>query len=665
MTKKIAFSLVAAVMLETTALADSEKLGKLTVTAQKYEEDPQDIPMSLTVVDEFTIDDKGITTVEDLGKVTPSFSFMGQGTSGVGSPTMRGIHGDFHNFSTPIPVIVDGVPLLNGLGFNTLIEDVERVEVLKGPQGTLYGKNAEVGVINIVSKKPDNNTKAKAVASFGSDNKKEYLLSASGPIVDNKFYVGLTYNKYSKDGFIKNKVLDKTVGKRENDYGKLYLRATPSENLDISLISSVIKNNDGDAHIGLSTKREVNSDIESYNKAKTVLHTLKVDYSFGDMKLESISAYKKYTDDAAQDWDFSQVPGTNYEFHERRTSDNYFTTQSQEFRLSSRGETLKWLTGLYLDKDNVHFESNINGNPFHSEHIDSDSLGLFAHGDYQVSEKLSVLTGLRLDKDTKKITKPFVKENKYSQVSPKLALNYKHSANQLSYINVAKGYRAGGYNASSPSQYPRTFDQEELLSYELGMKNRLLDDKLKLNFAIYHMDIIDMQVKSAVSPSWDYTTNAGKAVSQGVEVDGDYTFTDSLAMFFSGSMNKNEFKEFKSDNFDNSNNLTGTLDLSGKQNIYSPKYNYNLGVSYRSGGGYFARFDVSGFGEMYSDKENENKVSSYNLYDGKIGFESENFDIHLYGKNLFDKKHDIEKYSGYLVVYSPPKEIGLSAAYRF
>ena len=647
---KIVLSLATVIILSNNIYAkDTTNLDTITVTAQKIEENIQNVPISINVIDEFLIEDKNINKMEDLTKVTPSFSFVNQGTSGVGSPTIRGLHGAFHNFNTPIVIFVDGVPILNGYGYNTSIFDIKRVEVLRGPQGTLYGKNAEAGVINIISNQPNNELTGKIALSLASDNKKEASLSVSGPLIKDKLYLGISLKNSKKDGFIKNTYSNKTVGKREDTYGKINLRATPNDNLDISLISSMVKYNDGDVLINskYAKNRKVQSDFKSFNKSKTSLTSLKIEYDINNYKFKSITAYKKFTDDAQQDWDFSNPNDPNYQYtwHERRPNKNYAKTTSQEFQLSSSSDKISWITGLYADKDKLNFYSKeIASSYLITDPIKGKSIGLFGQLTYNVDDKLSVLTGIRYDKEEKEHTQ-YKETKKFTATSPKLALNYNISKKSMAFISATKGYRAGGFNTSATQEAKHSFEQENLISYEIGTKNKLFDDKLLLNLSLYYMDISDMQVKTAISPYSGYTSNAGQATSKGLEVELNYALTNSLTFFTTASANESKFDKFKDNIFDSQGAIIGTADYKGNDNIYSPKYTYNIGLSYRGDQGYFARADVSGFSSMYTDKENKNKVDGYRLVDTKIGYEQDNYEIYLYGKNILDKEHNIKGYN--------------------
>lgn len=676
MNKKIVLSFAVSLILANSLLAkEAQELNDITVTAQKTEENMQDVPVSMNVLDEFTIKEKGIEEVQDITSSVSSFSFVNQGTSGVGSPTIRGLFGEFNSFNTPIVTIIDGVPILNGLGSNTTLFDIERVEVLKGPQGTLYGKNAEAGVINIITKKPSDEFHGEIGMTLGNNGKAEISTTLSGALIENKLYGSIAVKQSQKDGFIKNEYTGDTIGDRKNKYAKIALRATPTDNLDIQLTSSLVEYDDEDSWVTLvGDDKTVNSDYAGYNKAKTTLNSLKVQYDINDIRIESITAHKKYVDNAKQDWDLSNPsdPAYGWTWHEYRSEKNNFETLSEEFRVSKETDKYKLLSGIYLDKDEVNFYSEEAETSYLIEDtIHSKTIGIFSHLDYKINDKLSLIGGLRYDKETKE-QKQFDNTETFTAFSPKIAAEYNLNQNSMGYFTIAKGYRAGGFNTSSLSDYVsdtssiESFEQEELTSYEFGMKNNFLNNKLLLNFAVYYMDITNMQVTSTLNSYSTYTSNAAAATSQGIELEMKYKATDNLLLFATLGYNKTKFKDFEDATYDSSTYAyLGDVDYSGNSNVYSPEYTYNIGASYRSEEGYFARVDINGFGSMYTNKSNSNKVASYELVDLKIGYEQEDYDIYLYGKNIFDKEHNIEGFNDAYILYSEEREFGVQLAYRF
>jgi len=638
-----------------------EKRGEvMTVTAQKSEENMQETPISLTVFDEFMVKDRNIDAVKDMGQYTPNLYFFSPGDFGLISPSIRGLYSDVASLSTTVSMYVDGVPFLNTVGFDTLLEDVERIEVLRGPQGTLYGKNAEAGVINVITKKPDNELRARIATEFGSDDKRQYTASVSGPLMKDKLYLGVSGRYYEKDGFLENTYLNHTANDRENKYGKVHLRYAPDTGLDVSLISQKIERDDGATSVNTMAapnKREISSDIEGYAKLETTSHSLNIGYEFGSFKLQSVSAYKEEKDIRLTDMD-----ATPMVFH-HGSFDSTYETMSQELRVNYGSEKMTCLVGVYADKSDNAINSRVDSiNPMYAgpkyTEAENTSLGLFTHVDYRFTEAFSVVAGIRYDEDDREMrekAKGIDLDTSYEEISPKFSVKYKVTPETMTYATVAKGYRSGGFYMFAP-EGSRTYDKETLWNYEVGAKSSFFNNRLALNGSAYYMDISDMQVLTAIDHYTGYTSNAASASSKGVELEATYRMDIGISLFMGFGYNETTFDRFSDANGD----------YKGNYNPYAPKYNYNVGAQYQSTAGYFARVDVTGYGDMYLDKANLYKRDAYSLVNGKIGYEMEHFDVYVYAKNLFDKEYDIEGYyEGQFVFLSSPREVGVQLAYRF
>ncbi len=636
--------------------SDNElKLEGLTVTANKTEENVQEVPISITVFNEIEIEDSKIESVQDVASYTPNFALINK-AGGVFTPTIRGISNSLPNgtlTSQSSSIIIDGIPVSVAKGFDVTLLDIERIEVLKGPQGTLYGKEAEAGVINIITKKPDNEIRGKIGIELGEDNKRQYIFSASGPVAEDKLYIGLSAKHYEKDGLIKNTLFGGYTDDREHNYGRLHLRYTPTDNLEISLISSLIKYDDGNINYVMPyvpRDNGVSTNEQGYDKTVTTTHVLKVSYDINNYLLESITTYRNVNTDALQD--YTVYPNFIYD----RDHDKY----SQEFRLSNDSDIFKWVAGIYADKRDVDDLSHwVTGFPPVLSTTKGDSLGVFIHTDYAINDKLSFISGVRYDKDNKEYEESTTKlDLSDDEISPKVSLKYQHDKNNMYYATISKGYRAGGFHASALSGYSKQYDKETLWNYEAGAKNRFFNRRLIVNSSIFYMDIDDMQVRINPIPGSysSYVNNAAKATSKGFEIGLNGKLSDTIDLFASYGYADITFDEYKDANGD----------YSGNNNTYAPAYNYNIGVQYRSEQGYFARVDVNGYGRTYFNATNTSSRDPYRLVNMKIGYEADNYDIYLYGKNIFDKEYDsIDMMNANGVIYSESREIGVQLAYRF
>ncbi len=238
--------------------------------------------------------------------------------------------------------------ILSSMGNNLILEDIERIEILRGPQGSLYGKNAYAGVINIISRQPDNVFRGRVKVELGEENKREYAAHISGPLVKDKFYTGLSAKHYEKDGFIQNAYLNKKDDDRQDDAVKLSLRYEPTSNFTISLVSNYTEKDDGTTTVAplLSPDpRRTNANFAGYTRSKSLSGALKIEYAWENISFTSVSTYKKYDDIRGVDYDYSPADIMHAEV------DSEYVDYSQELRLNGQTGRFNWLAGIYLDKN--------------------------------------------------------------------------------------------------------------------------------------------------------------------------------------------------------------------------------------------------------------------------------------------------------------------------
>ena len=655
------------------------KLENIKVTAQKQEENVQDVAISMSVFNELDIEDRKIESVLDIADFVPNLMIYQHGASGMNTPTMRGISANIESLKVASGLYVDGVSITNSIGYEVEILDVERIEVLRGPQGTIYGSGAETGAINIISRLPDNEFRGKVSAEGGkllsseTDDRLAGALSfnISGPVLTDQLFFSVAGKYYQKGGFIENTLTGNPEDDREHWYGKVHLRWTPTDKADISLIASRLEYDDDALSMGLgengaaafglplSLSRQVSSNLEGGNKSNSNALSLKIDYDISDsLTLTSVTANSRYNENLLQDWDFS--PTTI--FHNDKT--NQYDNLSQELRLNYSKERLKWLLGFYYD--NYHTDADwVTSSIFPgfggttNRDYDGDTYAVFANLTYPLTTELSLITGLRYETESQEFKDNVLNlhdEDSWNSVSPKIGLEYRFKPEIMAYVNLSKGYRSGGYNITATNPQYYSYDKENLWSYEIGFKSIFFDNRILINGSIYYMDITDMQVDTAVSPVENFVTNAAEATGKGIELELTARVTDSLSFMAGYGYNDTEFDKFSD----------ALGDYEGNQNPFSPEYTFNLVAQYRHAGGFYARADLIGYGQIYFDKANEYSRDAYEIVNAKVGYEAENFDVYLYAKNLFDKEYDSDGYfSGFYTIYSDPGEAGLQLVYRF
>jgi len=661
---RITISFLTYLLLQNTLFASqkSTKLEEIKVTAQKKEENIQKVPISITAFNNMQIEDKSITSLEDIAKYTPNLMLHNTGQDGLIVPSIRGISGNVLSFSTPVGLYIDGIAQTSAFGFDDALANIERIEVLRGPQGTLYGKNSTSGVINIITRQPNNEIRTKLSSTIGNKGRKDFGLNISTPIIKDRFYTSFSYKHKQKDGFIKNTLTNSYDNYKKSDYAKLVLRTTPNDNLDISLISSIDKQKNG-AHNWVSStsnKKEISSNLKGSANPKATEFALSINYNIDEKsKIKSITTQKEYKDKAIIDTDFT--PATlrhNYK-------NNKQNTISQELRYETLLNKTQIISGIYLDKTNNDLYVKVVSpmNPLglaDPQNLDSKNIGLFTNIIYTLNENWTLNSGIRYDKDEKnlKVKNASIDlQNNYSSISPKLALQYNINPKQMSYFNIQKGYKSGGFNAYAPSN-SKIYAKEDLISYELGYKAMLFDNTLKFNTNIYFMDIKNMQVEEAPMPGVIYVSNAASASSKGLELELESLLNRSLSLFANVGVNKTTFDKFVESNGKNH---------SGNYSPLAPKYNFNLGAQYRANNGLYTRLDIYGSGKTYFDKENKYSQKAYTLTNAKIGYEANSFDVYFYANNIFDKNHDATNsfFNGTTTILREEPEFGLKLTYRY
>lgn len=652
--KKIFLSLFTSLLISQEAFANKEakNLGEILVTAQKVEEDISKVPISVSVLDEFMIEDNNIKSLSDAIPYISNLTHIDIG-SGMYSPTIRGVMTDSHTFITSVGTYIDGVPYTNSVNNDMILDDVQRIEVAKGPQGTLYGKGAYAGVMNVVTKKPDNEKIAKIKTEFGQDGKREYSFKVSGPLIEDKFYLSLSALHYEKDGIVYNKYLKTDDDKKEHDMSKLHLRYTLSDKTDISLITTYLRRDDkANPLVPMNTnaRKTVTKDLQGETKSKTFSSALKIEHKMDKMDFVSTTTFKQYTDERKADMDYT----SNVVNHQG--VDSKYKDISQEFRLNAKINKLKWLTGLYLEKNKEEPYYSLNGMDFVKNEVENKSIGLFANLDYELNKKLILSTGLRYDKDFIKIDDPlrsYKKDKSYKEISPKIALKYLVDDDLMTYFTIAKGYKKGGYSIFP--YFNRDFEKETMWNYELGLKSKSFDNKLSLNLALFYMDIKDMQVLTYLDNSRSYVSNAAKARSIGFELDTNYEITRKTNIFANFGYAKTKYNDFE--------DFRG--DYSGNRFANSPSYNYSIGIKHREDNGIFAKLDINGQDSFYTGHANKLKSKAFTLANLKIGYETDKYEIYLYSNNITNANNDLENFAGQFRMHGKQRETGLSFVYRF
>ena len=678
---------------------EAYELETITVTAQKREENVQDVPMSMSVFSDIELEDADIRNTLELTRFSPNLHMIKSLTENW--IVFRGITTVTPSIYSPAGFYVDDVSFPLHYMHNPDLFDIERIEVLKGPQGTLYGRNSESGVINIITKKPDNTVRGEIFGEYGTydtehGNPPSYRAggSISGPIVRDKLYLKLAGQWEDSDGYMENKYNDdEEAGKKEHTNGRGTLRWTPTDRWDLSFIADAM---DADDKIGFfrymtgpqkTDRYEIEHDSEDYSEQDGNGQTLRIKYEGDSFNLLSVSGLRYYQREYALDADCYADPA-NYLGRSCFTFEDRLL--SEELRISSPKDSgpFEWLIGVYVSKEetDIDFSRPVFGMNRDAD-LDISSFAIFTQDTYTLFDRLHITAGLRYDhQDLEGKQKyefinmmtgspqslNFDKDLDYDEFLPKFSIAFDFTDDIMSYVTVSRGYLAGGYNYAMAGDIDSfTYDPEYTWNYEAGIKTAWLDRKVMANLAMFYIDIKDKQVKEFDPGSMGYNIeNAAKAHSCGFELELRARPMQGLDVFGGFGYTEAKFDDWTATEMDRSTSPPSIIqyDYKDKYLINAPKYTYNLGVQYRHECGFFGRVDLLGTGNFYGDAKNKVKENAYELINLRLGYEREHFDIKLWCKNLLDEEYETAKHDWFgeeLVHDGPPRMYGVTATYRF
>jgi iron complex outermembrane receptor protein len=699
------YSIFAATALGFTALttmAQPGQLEEIIVTAELRHTALQNQPASTSVVTAQAIQQRAAQHLEDILNLAPNVNYA-SGASRARFYQIRGI-GERSQFQEPlnasIGFVVDGIDF-SGLGTAGTLFDVEQVEILRGPQGTLHGANALAGLINIRTAEPTEEPYLRMEATAAQYDTWSVGIVGSGPLVTDKLLYRISVNSYQSDGFLENDFLrkDDTNNRDETTLrGKLRWLAGEDSTLDLTALYVDIDN--GYDAFSLDNTRHTLSDQPGRDLQESSALALKWTTSLSHVDLELALSMASSETDYSYDEDWSYVgiaPGWEYSSTDQYLRDR--NSYSAELRLvSTEQSTLlntstDWVVGAYYlgDREDLQRRYTYLENDFLSDY-DTDTLALFGQLDTRLSERFTLITGLRLEN-----RQTDYKDNNAVASDPdktlwggRLVLEYNLSDHSMLYAGISRGYRANGVNAGILSSLDTTddpeiiqqlaalqyYDEEELLNYEAGYKASFLQDSLRTRLALFYMDRNDQQVKGSLvvpredgsSDFVDYTSNAAKGNNYGLELELEWLILDSLSVYSNIGLLETEFEDYI--------NADGT-DLSGRDQAHAPAYQYAIGGRYDFGRGLYLRADLEGKDEFFFSDRHETTSPAQDLLSARIGYSDENWEIALWGRNLTDedyfargfgsfgndprKEYALEPY----YQFGEPRMLGVSASYTF
>jgi iron complex outermembrane receptor protein len=661
------------------------ELEPITVTAEKREKSVQEIPGSVSVFSGAQIEDFGFKTTPDLVSMTPNLYVTQTGNAMMTTfAAMRGVTGSM----TGIPALGFYVDDVYYTGLDISMFDVERIEVLRGPQGTLYGRNSEAGVVNVVTRKPSNTWEGSLGADVGAYDSYEMKGSVSGPIVDNLLAFRAAVRYYESDGYFKNQFDDSDdAGRVENIDGRFSLAATPSDKLDMNFVYD-LQRYDSPKYAnfapldGGDLRREIDVDYPGEARKDADGASLRTELDLGGMRLVSVTSGRREDYYSANDIDFTPLDLMTM------TLSKDVGSFAEELRLLSDAaeSPLQWLGGLFflVEDDDRKYDTWMNfmnmgmGMPGETLTLKSgtETLGiaLFGEATYTFLDRLKVTLGLRYDREQKDfdytqtpggpvlammgyVPDSGSRDDVFDAWLPKAAVSYQISEQVMPYVSVSRGFRSGGFN--DKENVGSAYDPEFTWNYELGAKTSWMENRLQVNAALFYIDWSDMQVEVLTAGGTSvFIDNAGRATSKGAELDLIARPLRGLEIIAGAS-----FTDAKYDDYTQGVNV-----YDGSRVIDSPEYTMNIGATYRFLNGIFVNALYTHYGEVHFDPANTKSQESYGIASARIGYEGKGFDVYLYCRNIFDEEYATRAFEVNDVWYGrsgEPRVVGVNARVYF
>ncbi|HUM66299.1 MAG TPA: TonB-dependent receptor [Chitinophagaceae bacterium] len=690
---------------------ESQQLDAVLVSAQKREESLHDIPFSISALSSRQVQQFRLWNTRELTAIVPNLYSANSGDER-NVTSIRGIATT--SYDQAVATYIDGVNQFNLDTYIPQLFDVERIEVLRGPQGTLYGRNAMGGVINIITKQPTNKTSGFAEVSLGNFNQQRYIAGLRTPIVANKLYAGASIMYNSRDGFYKNEFTNSSYDKQNSITGNYYLKYIINEKWTLGLNAKHNENrNNGPFPLSFPT-----GSFEDFLKEGHVLTqnatskmidntfngSFTANYAGRAFNFSSQTAYQSnhryYT--LPLDGDFSPIDGITV-INNYGEDWNKVTAWTQEFKISSpamNSSSLKWTAGAYLFtqhnpvKQATHFgmDAGMMGAPDTDFSLITSSTGrnsggaVFGQLVYAINDKIDIIGGLRFDYEKKKfnvlgeyqkssnppmVTRPDTSATtSFNAISPKLGIMYKLAASSNLFATYSRGYRTGGLtqlSATDPSQPPLyPYKPEYSNNLEIGIKNNFFDNRLRLNMAFFLTQVTDVQVPTLILPdAITVTRNAGKLNSKGAELELATTPVKGLEIEYNFGYTDATYKTLKlSQN-------GASVDLAGKKQVFTPditsmlaaQYSFNLNT--RKQLKLVLRGEWMHLGEQYFDLSNNISQDAYSLLNVRVGISARFGELMFWGRNLADTRYIAYAYDFGAIHIGNPATYGVTLRARF
>ncbi len=657
-----------------------QQLEPLIVTSTKRDQAIDAVPASISAVSGDELRERQAWKLVEAARVLPNVHIK-EATSG-SAIVIRGLSTMDTSLRNSAGLYVDDVAYPLTYMQNVQLLDVERVEVLRGPQGTLYGRNSNAGVVNVVLKQPGPEAGGNVFAEYGSYNTLRTGASFSGPVLKDRLFLSGSFFRLESDGFTDNLTKnDDRASSTEYLYGRGVLRWIPADDWDLRLTLYADDTEDGVGKLRYATgpnaseRYDILSNADDDAQQNSTGQSLRLQHEFGWGSVTSISSHRDYTYGFLSDLDRT-ARAVGY-------SDMNLDQQawSQEIRLASdpAAAKLTWMLGLYGDREETDVDFNrirMIGNTFLETSTTDTSLAVFGQATYALTDSLRLGFGLRAEQaradgqqryTVNAIPRAYDGDLDETVFLPMVNLSHDINDRAMAYCSLSRGFLAGGFNYfTSTDEATLTYDSEYTTTAELGLKTNWLNGRFTANLALFHTWGEDKQVRQEVPGggigAWTFA-NADEVSVDGVELELTARPFSGLELTAGLGYARSEIEDWIA-------TVNGTpYNYEGKHLPWAPDLTWHIGGAYHHPHGFFARLDVLGTGKQYFDAENTLSESGYVTLNTCVGYTFGQLEISLWGKNLLDAEYVTKQVkdtvAAVMVEDGAPRVIGTTLTWRF
>ena len=636
-------------------IVKSYDLDDITVIAFKTNNNLSTQPISASLFSEEMLSNHNIGTIKELTSLTPNFFMPDYGSKMTSPVYIRGIGSRIN--APSVGLYVDGIPYFDRSSFDFNLNEIERIEVLRGPQGTLYGRNTMGGIINMYSKSPFKHKESNVYASAGNYDSYKLGGSVIGNI-DNTFGYSFSGNYLHSGGYFDNTYTNKKADEMDMVNGRIRLGWSISPQLTAYLTSAYEYSDQDGYPYGVYNNEEnkvnkVHYNAPSYYRRTMSNNGLTLLYTTPFFKLSSQTSFQYLKGRQGIDQDFTSAD--NYFVMFRHQQQMY----SQETNIKSVGNGLyKWQFGVFGFLQNYAQTNDIEYRQLDRETITDVKNPTKGFALYHQStlnklfiENLSATAGIRYDWEkikmenhTKTITtetivqEPIFSTDIYAQITPTASLQYNFN-HQLIYLSASKGYKTGGFNTTVEEEKDRVFKPEHSWCYELGTKANYFENLINFDFTLFYIDWRNQQISQKRATEQGFKLrNAGKSASKGFELTTQVNPLQYLNFQLNYGYTHATFKEYL---YDESN----SIDYSGNflplvpRNTFSLAANYVIPITRSWLDEIRLNAQYIGLGKLYWAEDNKATQDYYNTINAKISFVRTIFSIDLWAKNITNEKY--------------------------